>query len=348
MRVLLTGSNGYIGSVMGPFLREAGHEVVGLDIGYFSGCHFFPEPDSDRFILRDIRNIKESDFEGFDAVIHLAALSNDPIGNLRKDWTQSINLDGTEKVARLARSAGVSRFLFASSCIMYGTSDAKDVTEESPLAPATEYARSKALAEERLRELATPSFSPVYVRNGTVYGVSPRMRFDTVLNNFMGQAITTGKVIVFSNGEPWRPVVHVKDLCRTFLLYLEAPREVVHNQAFNNGASTLNYRIRQLADTVVRIVPGAGLEIRSDTGADQRTYKADFGKFARAFPSFTFDWDPEKGAKELHAALVKLRIDRAMFESPQFTRLKYLSKLLEQKKLGADLEWVQVPEPLAV
>jgi nucleoside-diphosphate-sugar epimerase len=348
MRVLLTGSNGYIGSVMGPLLRKAGHEVVGLDVGYFSGCHFFPDAESDRFIHKDIRKIEASDFEGFDAVIHLAALSNDPIGNLRQDWTKSINLDGTVKVAKLARSAGVSRFLFASSCIMYGTSDANDVNEDAPLAPATEYALSKARAEEQLRELATPDFSPVYIRNGTVYGVSPRMRFDTVLNNLMGQAVATGKVIIFSNGEPWRPVVHVKDLCRTFLLYLEASREVVHNQAFNNGASTLNYRVRQLADTVLRIVPGAELEIRNDSGADQRTYKADFGKFARTFPSFSFDWDPDKGARELHGALMKLKVDRAKFESAEFTRLKYLTRLLEQKKLDADLQWAQASEPLRV
>jgi len=348
MRILLTGSNGYIGSVMAPILRKAGHDVVGLDVGYFADCHFYPDAESDKFIRRDIRDIKASDFEGFDAVVHLAALSNDPIGNLREDWTRTINLEGTIKVAKLARSAGVSRFLFASSCIMYGTSNEQDVAEEAPLAPATEYARSKALAEEGLRELVTPNFSPVYIRNGTVYGVSPRMRFDTVLNNFMGQAVATGKVIIFSDGKPWRPVVHVKDLSRTFLRYLEAPRELVHNQAFNNGASILNYRVRQLAEIVLEIVPGAQLEIRSDAGADQRTYKADFGKFARTFPDFKFEWDPKKGARELYDALTKLKVDRAKFESPEFTRLKYLSKLLEQKKLDADLQWAQASEPVRV
>jgi nucleoside-diphosphate-sugar epimerase len=348
MRVLLTGSNGYIGSVMAPILRKAGHDVVGLDIGYFADCHFFPDAESDKFIRKDIRDIEAPDFEGFDAVIHLAALSNDPIGNLREDWTKSINLDGTTRVAKLAKKAGVSRFLFASSCIMYGTSSEQDVTEEAPLAPATEYARSKAIAEERLRELASPGFSPVYIRNGTVYGVSPRMRFDTVLNNLMGQAVATGKVIIFSDGKPWRPVVHVKDLSRTFLLYLEAPRDAIHNQAFNNGASILNYRVRQLADIVLEIVPGAELQIRRDSGADQRTYKADFGKFARTFPSFTFEWDPKKGARELYDALTRLKLDRARFESPEFTRLKYLSKLLEEKKLDADLQWAQASEPVTV
>lgn len=339
MKVLLTGSNGYIGSVMHPFLRAASHEVVGLDVGYFSDCHFLDKSTDEKYIRKDIRDLQKSDFAGYDAVIHLAALSNDPIGNLDSDWTRTINLEGTVKTAELARQAGVSRFLFASSCIMYGASEALEVDENAPLAPATEYARSKAEAEEGLRKLASASFSPVYIRNGTVYGVSPRMRFDTVLNNFVGQAVATGKVVVLSNGEPWRPVIHVRDICRTFKLYLEASRELIHNQAFNNGASILNYRIRELADITVQTVPGSVMEIRDEAGADQRTYKADFKKFARTFPDFKFEWDPKKGARELYEALTRANLNLAKFQAPEFTRLKFLNSLLKEHKLVGSLRW---------
>jgi nucleoside-diphosphate-sugar epimerase len=222
---------------------------------------------------------------------------------------------------------------------MYGSAQALEVNEEAPLAPATEYARSKVLAEEALRTLAAPGFSPVYIRNGTVYGVSPRMRFDTVLNDFVGQAVTSGKVVVFSNGEPWRPVVHVEDVSRTFLLYLEAPTDVIHNQAFNNGAASLNYRVRELAEIVVRTVPGATLEIRGEAGADQRTYKANFDKFARTFPSFKFKWNAENGARELYESLKNLGVDTAIFRSDRFTRLKWLDHLLKSQTLDDNLRW---------
>lgn len=339
MKILMTGSNGYIGSVMAPVLREAGHEVVGLDIGYFSDAEFLPNAESARYERKDIRQLQGSDLDGFDAVVHLAALSNDPIGNLQEAWTRTINLEGTVRVAKLARDAGVGRFLFASSCIMYGTSTEAEVDETAPLAPATEYALSKAQAEDALRELATETFSPIFIRNGTVYGVSPRMRFDTVLNNLVGQAVATGKVVVFSNGAPWRPVIHVKDIARTFLQFLGAPRDAIHNQAFNNGAAHLNHRVRELAEITVQTVPGATLEIRGDAGADQRTYKANFDKFARTFPDFRFDWDAKMGAKELFDALTRVDLDSAKFESADFTRLKGLRRLLDQGRLVGNLEW---------
>jgi nucleoside-diphosphate-sugar epimerase len=339
VKILLTGSNGYIGSVMGPVLENAGHEVVRLDTGYFSNCRFIKDEPHSNFIRKDIRDIDGSELSGINAVVHLAALSNDPIGNLREEWTRSINLDATIRLAWLARKAGVARFLFASSCIMYGSSNALEVTEETPLAPATEYARSKAAAEVELRKVATADFSPIYIRNGTVYGTSPRMRFDTVLNNFMGQAVATGKVVVFSNGEPWRPVVHVEDVCRTFVAYLRAPRNAIHNEAFNNGADILNYRIRDLAGIVVRAVAGTQLEIRNEAGADQRTYKANFDKFRRTFPDFRFLWDPVKGANELRDKFRRINVDAAMFEAPEFTRLKWLNKLLLEKKIDGNLRW---------
>jgi nucleoside-diphosphate-sugar epimerase len=223
---------------------------------------------------------------------------------------------------------------------MYGAAETVEVTEDSPLAPMTEYARSKVKAEDTLRTMADDNFSPVYIRNGTVYGVSPRMRFDTVLNNFVGQAVASGQVIVFSNGEPWRPVLHVKDVARTFVEYLHAPRDVIHNQAFNNGADHLNYRVRDLAKIAVDTVPGATLEIRGEASADQRSYKASFAKFARTFPNFKFEFDAKAGAKELYETLKQLNVDDAIFQAPEFTRLKWLKQLLDSGQLEeANLRW---------
>ena len=342
MRILLTGHNGYIGSVMAPFLRNAGHDVVGLDVGYFAATDFFSEPQVD-FPLIDIRDIGGPDkLRGFDAVVHLAALSNDPIGNLKVEWTKSINADGTLRLAELAKSAGVRRFLFSSSCIMYGAASLADVDESAPLDPKTVYAQSKVIAEDGLRSLAADGFSPIYIRNGTVYGVSPRMRFDTVLNNFVGQAIATGKIVIFSNGEPWRPVVHVEDVCRTFQQYLEAPIEVVHNQAFNNGADDLNWRVIELAKAAQKAVPGAEIELRAEASADQRTYRASFAKFRRTFPDFRFKWNPETGAQQIADTFRRVGLDRAKFESSNFTRLKWLQSLIDTGQLDDDLRWAKV------
>ena len=256
MRILLTGSEGYIGSVMGPALLVAGHDVVGLDTGYFADCNLVPPDEEVRTIRKDLRDLEAGDVAGFDAVIHLAALSNDPIGNLNDSWTEDINYRGSVRLAELARQAGVERFLFSSSCIMYGMSEAAVVDETSPLDPKTEYARSKVRAEAAISNLASDSFSPTFLRNGTVYGLSPRMRFDTVFNDLIGRAVATRKVVIYGDGTPWRPVVHVKDLVRAFIAALEAPRELIHNEAFNNGADHLNHQVRELARIAVEAVPG--------------------------------------------------------------------------------------------
>jgi nucleoside-diphosphate-sugar epimerase len=338
-RILVTGHSGYLGSVMVPLLLRAGYEVVGLDIGYFRTCTLGPHALDVPEITKDLRDIKPSDLRGFDAVIHLAALSNDPIGNLNPKWTKAINAEGSVRLAEMAKAAGVVRFLFSSSCIMYGMSQASVVDETAPLAPETEYARSKVIAEEALRALADDQFSPVYCRNGTVYGLSPHMRFDTVLNNMMGSAFTTGRVEVHSDGTPWRPVVHVRDVARYFKLMLEAPLADVHNEAFNMGVESLNMQVCKIAELAVDTVPGAELVMMPQPGADQRTYKADFSKFTRTFPNFEFEWTARKGAQELYRAFRSISLTHADFIDKRFTRLRWLNHLLDTGRLDGSLRW---------
>jgi len=339
MRVLITGHEGYIGSVMAPDFLERGYDVVGLDTGYFAGCDLVPDRMPVPTVRRDIRDLGAGDLDGFDAVVHLAALSNDPIGNLNASWTEQINFEGSVILAELAKAAGVRRFLFSSSCIMYGMSEAAVVAETAPLDPKTEYARSKVRAERAISKLADEDFSPVFLRNGTVYGLSPRMRFDTVFNDLLGRAVATHRVVVYGDGKPWRPVVHVKDIVRAFAAALEAPREKVHNEAFNTGAEHLNHQVGDLARIAVEAVPGCELEVLGQAGADRRTYKADFSKWARTFPNCEFEWTPERGARELRDAFESIGLRLVDFEDPRFTRLKWLEHLIESRALDSDLRW---------
>jgi nucleoside-diphosphate-sugar epimerase len=338
-RILITGHTGYIGSVMAPWLQGQGYDVVGLDIGYFDPCTLVPDVAKVPSLDRDVRDVTARDLDGFDAVVHLAALSNDPIGNLNETWTREINGQGTIRLARAAKAAGVRRFIFSSSCIMYGMSEAVVVDETSPLAPLTEYARSKAEAEAALSQLADDRFSPTFCRNGTVYGLSPRMRFDTVLNNLMGGGFTTGQVVIHSDGTPWRPVVHVQDVARAFQAVLEAKQELVHDQAFNTGADELNHQIRDLGQIVAEALPGCALSIVPQPGADQRTYKASFAKFRRTFPDFSFLWTARDGAQELKAGFEKAGLTHAQFTDRRFTRLKWLQHLIDGGLVNEVLRW---------
>jgi nucleoside-diphosphate-sugar epimerase len=338
---LITGHKGYIGSVMVPVVRAAGYDVTGLDTGYFSECTLPISEAAVPEVIKDIRDLTVEDLAGYDAVIHLAALSNDPIGNLNLAWTEEINRNGSIRLAELAKAAGVERFIFSSSCIMYGMTETAVVTEDSPLDPQTEYARSKVDSERAITKMADDGFSPTFMRNGTVYGLSPRMRLDTVLNDFVAQALTTGKVVVMSDGKPWRPVIHVADVARAFVHVLGAPRELIHNQAFNNGADDLNYQIIELAQFATEAVPDSVLEVRATSGADQRTYKADFGKFKRTFPDFAFEWNARSGAAELYQGYLNVGLTREDCDGNRYVRLRWLNAMLAAGSLDSSLRWAR-------
>lgn len=340
-RVLVTGSAGYIGCVMVETLQSRGHEVVGLDAGYFNGTlRGFEEPRCATYV-RDVRDLTVDDLDGFHAVVHLAALCNDPLGNLNSGWTSEINFEASVRLARMAREAGVKRFLYASSCSMYGATGSSCLDETAPLMPLTAYAESKARAEEAISKLADRDFSPVFLRNATVYGVSPRLRIDLVLNNLVGWAYTTGKVRILSDGTPWRPIVHVQDLCQAFAVALEADRKRIHNQAFNVGRNADNHQVCGLAEIVRDTVPGCELEFAGQNNPDSRDYRVDFGKLHATFPEFRPEWDARKGAAELFAAYQIAGLAEEDMTNRRFTRLAQLQHLLRGGELDGDLRWAR-------
>ncbi len=321
MRILITGHKGYIGTVMAPLLADAGHEVVGLDSDLFEHCTFGEAPREFPSIRKDLRDVEAADLKGFEAVIHLAGLSNDPLGNLNPSLTYDINHHASVQLARLAKEVGVARYLFSSSCSTYGAAGDKILDETAEFNPVTPYGRSKVLVEQEVAQLASPEFSPVFLRNATAYGVSPRLRFDLVLNNLTAWALTTGRVFIKSDGTPWRPIVHIEDISRAFLAALEAPRELIHNQAFNVGRSEENYRIRDLAEIVKETVPGCEIEFAADAGPDKRCYRADFSRISRVLPAFQPKWDARRGARELYEAYKKIPICAGKLWNPN-TRCK--------------------------
>lgn len=338
-RVLVTGHLGYIGSVMTRFLQDRGYEVTGLDNGYFSDCILGPTPQEFPAIRKDLRDVTENDLKGFYAIVHLAAICNDPLGNLNADWTYDINHKGSVALAKKAKNAGVERFLFSSSCSMHGKSLAEKVTEQTPVHPLTPYGESKIKAEEEIGQLADDSFCPSYLRNGTVYGVSPRMRLDIVLNNLVGWAYTTGHVKIMTDGSPWRPVIHVEDVCLAFSLVLEAQKEKVSNQAFHVGSNKQNFRVKDLAEIAKKTVPGCALEYVNEPSADQRTYIADFSKLENTFPAFKPKWDPESGARQLHSAYQECRLQAEDMSGNRYVRLNRIKKLITEGQLDDTLRW---------
>ena len=343
MRILLTGSRGYIGTVMAPFLLDAGQEVVGVDTDLYRRSTFGPWRESIRTLCKDVREIQLADLRGFDAVIHLAALSNDPLGDLNSLLTYEINHLASVRLAEQAKAAGVRRFIFASSCSNYGAAGDEPVDEEAELHPVTAYGESKVRVERDVSRLADDSFSPTFLRCATAYGVSPRLRFDIVLNNLVAWAFTSGKVFLKSDGTPWRPIVHIEDISRAFLAVLSAPREAVHGQAFNVGRNDQNYRIREIAQIVKETVPGCEIAFADDAGPDKRNYRADFSKIGRLLPAFQPKWDARKGARQLYETYKALGLKLEDFEGPRYRRIDQLKQLMGMGNLGPDLRWLSEP-----
>lgn len=335
MKVLVTGHQGYIGSVMTDGLNRAGHEVTGLDTFLYEGCDFGKMPSAVPTIRKDIRDVEPADLRGFDAVVHLAALSNDPLGCLDESCTLDINHIGSVKLANAAKAAGVSRFLFASSCSLYGAAGDQILDESAAFNPITAYGRSKVLVEADVSNLADDSFSPTFLRNATAYGVSPRLRADIVVNNLVGVAYTTGEVLIQSDGTPWRPLVHVQDISRAFRAVLEAPRDAIHNQAFNVGSSRENYQIRDVAAMVQDVVPGCSVKYREGGGPDPRCYRVNCDKLTAHIPSFSTQWTVRQGVEELYASFVCEGLTREAFA--EYVRLDRVQQLVRDGRLDATL-----------
>lgn len=341
MRILLTGHRGYIGSVLAELLDAAGHDVVGMDSALYDECTFGGDaPSGIATFRRDIRELSATDLVGIDAVAHLAGVCNDPLGDLLPETTFDINHTATVRLAQVAKASGVRRFIFSSTCSVYGAAGQEWVDESSTPGPITPYGASKWNAECDLRRLASAHFSPVFLRSATAYGFSPRIRFDLVLNNLTAHAFTSGKVLLKSDGMPWRPIVHIEDISRAFLAALEAPVDVVHDEVFNVGITTENYRVREIAQIVEEMVPGARIEYAIGAGPDKRSYRVDCSKISRFLPNFKPQWTARRGVRELYDKYSEHGLATEDFEGVRYQRLAYLQSLMARGAIDGSLRWI--------
>lgn len=339
MKLLVTGTEGYLGTLAAPVLMRRGHEVVGVDTGYYKvGWLYNGAPLAPRTLAKDIRHLAEEDLDGVEAIVHMAELSNDPLGQLAPHITYEVNHKGSVRLAELARRAGVERFVYMSSCSVYGVATGEDVTEESPTNPQTAYAECKALVERDLSAMAGDDFSPTFLRNATAFGASPRQRFDLVLNNLCGLAWTTGEITMTSDGTPWRPLVHGLDIAKAIACALEAPREAVHGQVFNVGDTTQNYQVKEIAETVADVFRGCKLAF-GDSGADNRSYRVSFDKINSTLPGFSCEWDAERGANQFRELFERIAMTEETFNFRGFTRLAQLEHLIATKQLDDSFFW---------
>jgi len=340
MRILLTGHDGYIGHVLTPMLLDRGHEVTGIDSCLFEGCGFDTgKALSVPVIRKDVRQVELDDLRGFDAIAHLAGISNDPLGNLEPQTTYSINHEASVRLARLAKAAGVKRFVFSSSCSNYGAAGDSFLDENATFNPVTPYAESKVWTERDVAPLADETFSPTFLRSATAFGVSTRLRGDLVVNNLVGYAVTTGQVLIKSDGMPWRPLVHIEDISRAFVAVLEAPRELVHNESFNVGRTDENYRVREVAQMVAEVVPNSKVTFAGDASPDARNYRVNCDKIRKVLPAFQPEWTVRKGVEEVYAAYCEHKTTNEEFLSSSFIRLKKIRELQEAGKLDNTLSW---------
>ena len=339
MRVLVTGSLGYIGTILVPMLQQRDHDVDGVDTDLYQKCTFAGQLPGIKTLHADVRDLHPDDLAGYEAIIHLAGLSNDPLGDYRPELTDAINGTASIRLAEMAKAAGAKRFLFASSCSNYGAAGDHFLTETADFNPVTPYGVSKVKVEAALTKMADQNFSPTYIRASTAYGLSPRLRFDLVANNLTAWAFTTGQVYLKSDGSPWRPIVHVEDISRAYIAALEAPRDLIHDEAFNVGTTTENYQMREIADIVKDVVPDCKIEYAPDAGPDKRCYRVDCNKIARILKDFKPQWTARRGIKQLYEAYKKTGLTLEEFEGPQYKRIAHVKKLVDDGSLDRDLRW---------